>query len=423
MAAPSIWILNHYAGTPDAPGPTRHIDLATRLVARGFRVTLVASSRRSIRGDAEHPAHGCRASVYEGVHCNWLRSKVRARGNDSSRVANMLEFAFRLWREGRSRFGGQAPYPDVIVGSTPHLFTPLVGWLLARRFRARFVVEVRDLWPETFVAFGFYGPRHPIVLALRGLERFLYRRADRIVTLLPEAWRYFVERAGVTKEDVAWIPNGAAVSGSPAGERPANRPFTFMYMGSEGRANVLDDLLTAAGILQEEGSPLRVVLVGDGKERARLEEEAQTLSLQNVAFVDAVPKRDVARLLPEADAFVALLEKTPLYRYGISLNKLFEYMAAGKPVLLAGETAHNYVALAECGLVIPPRDPEALARAMAELAALSPAERAEMGQRGREYARAHHDWDLLAARFAGVPEDVIARGVMGPRRERTTVVD
>jgi len=411
----TVWILNHYANTPEFPGPTRHYDLGKRLAARGFDVTVVASSFERIpsRTHVTGRERWVAADV-DGVRYVWLRSNSRARANDATRVRNMLEFAFRLWREGRTRFRGQAPYPDVIIGSTPHLFTPLVGWLLARRFRARFVIEVRDLWPETFVALGFLGAGHPIVRGLRVLERFLYRRADRIVSLLPEAWRYIAQQARVPREKVVWIPNGAVPADSPEPvEVSTARPFTIMYMGSEGRANVLDDLLVASRMLQDREAAIRVVLVGDGKERCLLEARARELSLENLTFVDAVPKKELARLLPKADAFVALLEDTPLYQYGISLNKLFDYMAAGKPVILAGDVAHNYVDLARCGVTVPPRNPDALAQAMIGLAATPVAERRAMGARGRAYVGAHHDWDLLAERFAAVLDEVVAK----PRSE------
>jgi glycosyltransferase involved in cell wall biosynthesis len=295
----------------------------------------------------------------------------------------------------------------VIVGSSPHLFTALVGWRLARRFGVPFVMEVRDLWPETFVGFGFWSARHPIVRVLRRLERFLYRRADRIVVLMPEAWRYITRLAGVAEEKVVWIPNGACAAADEIGGADSGpRPFTVLYMGAHGRANVLDDLLTAARALQDRGSEVRFVLVGGGKEKERLVERARELALRNLEFRDPVPRTEVEATLAQADALVALLEDTPLYQYGISLNKLFDYMAAGKPVVLAGDVAHNYVELAGCGVTVRPRDPEALARAIADLAAMPAEARRTMGARGRAYVRRHHDWDLLADRLAGVLNEV-----------------
>jgi len=413
----SVWILNHYANIPEHPAPTRHHDLARRLLDRGFAVTVVASSFSRV--PSALPVAGTERLIggdVDGVRWVWLRSNSQTRGNDATRVRNMLEFAVRLGRDGRSCFRGEAPRPDVIVGSSPHLFTALVGWRLARRFRVPFVMEVRDLWPETFVGFGFWSARHPIVRVLRRLERFLYRRADRIVVLMPEAWRYITRLAGVAEEKVVWIPNGACVGADEIGGADSGpRPFTVLYMGAHGRANVLDDLLTAARLLQDRGSDVRFELVGGGKEKERLLERARGLALRNLEFRDPVPRTEVEATLSQADALVALLEDTPLYQYGISLNKLFDYMAAGKPVVLAGNAAHNYVELAGCGVTVPPRDPEALARAIADLAAMPGEARRTMGARGRAYVREHHDWDLLADRLAGV-----LNGVCDARRREST---
>jgi glycosyltransferase involved in cell wall biosynthesis len=236
---------------------------------------------------------------------------------------------------------------------------------------------------------------------LRSLERHLYRHADAIVSLLPEAWRYIQETAGVG-DAVTWISNGAVVPPTSAEPRaPAERSvLTVIYMGAHGVANVLDVLLSAVGVALAEELPLRFVLVGDGPERPRLMEEAERLGLSNVEFRAAVPKYDVQATLQEADVLVALLEDTALYQYGISLNKLFDYMAAGKPVVLSGRTAHDYVRLANCGVTVPPRDPDALAHALASLAGVQEEDRRQMGERGRQYLLANHSWDRLAGRYA-----------------------
>jgi glycosyltransferase involved in cell wall biosynthesis len=323
----------------------------------------------------------------------------------------MLEFALRLLRSGRTCFRGTAPRPAAIIGSSPHPLTPLVGWWLARRFRIPFILEVRDLWPETFVGFRYYGPRHPVVWGLRVLERFLYRRANRIITLMPEAWQYIETQASVSREKVVWIPNGAHVGEDAPrrsdGEPP--RPFTVMYVGAHGRANVLEDLLLAASFLQERGSDVQFELVGSGKEKDRLIKRSQDLGLVNLRFLDSVPRTQVEATLARADALAALLEDTKLYRYGVSLNKLFDYMASGKPVILAGNPAHNYIDLARCGITVPPRDPQRLAEAITALAEMPAEARREMGERGREYVRRHHDWDLLADRLARTLRDLMSK--------------
>ena len=399
---PSVWILNHYAALPSEAGGTRHIELARRLVSRGFDVTLISSAfRHASRTLADTQGRAFIVVDHEGVRIVRLRSRTRYAANGGARILNMIEFAVRAWWAGRSRFRGAAPRPDVIVGSSPHLLTPLAAQRLARRFRVPFLFEVRDLWPETFVALGLFGRGHPVVRLLRRLERRLYRRADRIITLLPEAWRYICE-AGVRREDIVWIPNGAAVPEVTEGMKDtrAAAQLTVMYVGAHGRANAIEELLTAAQIVERGDRRVRFVLVGDGPVKATLVQQTKRLGLQNLEFRDPVPKHHVPALSREADILVALLEDSALYQYGISLNKLFDYMAAGKPVILAGRVAFDYVEKAQCGITVPPRDANALAQAIGELADLPEAARRAMGERGRAYAREHHDWNTLAERVA-----------------------
>lgn len=403
---PSLWILNHYAVHPTMPGGTRHYELAKRLAERGWDVTLVASSfHHASRTSRVTDSNSIQTEEIERVHFVWMPSRSRYRGNTLARVGNMLEFAWRVWRSGRSRFGGRAPKPDVIIGSSPHLLTPWVARRLARGLGAQFVFEVRDLWPETFVAFGFLPERHMIVRGLRCLERSLYRSAERIVTLLPNADRYIEGQIGSSAK-VVWVPNGADL-GSLAVNRPPRTDdgLDVIYMGAHGRANVLDDLLLAASILEKDGaSKIHITLIGEGPEKNRLQLMAEELRLSNITFQAGIPKECVRQALDRADVAVALLEDSRLYDYGISLNKLFDYTASGTPVLFAGRVDHDYVALAGCGLSIPPRSPEAIAEGLRTFARMSPADRRTMGDAGRAYIERHHTWDHLANRLAEVLE-------------------
>jgi len=406
-----LWILNHYANTPSYPGPIRHHELAKRLVANGFDVTIIASAFRGVFGS--HPMTGDETvltSMIDGVRHVWTRAEFTYRTNDAARMRNMAEYAWRTWRGGRTCFDGRVPPPDLVLGTSPHLLAPLAAWLLSRRFRVPFVMEVRDLWPETFVAFGLFPRWHPIVLALRLLERFLYRRARRIVSLLPEAWRY-IERSGVPADRVVWVPNGITVE-DEVPQPPASasgEPFTLLYAGTHGRANALDELIDAAALLQGRNVPVRILLVGDGPAKAGLVERAEALKLRNVEFRGELPREEIRSVTRRADAFVALLEDTYLYRYGTSLNKVFDYMGDARPIVLAGRMAKNYVQEAACGLTPPPRDAEALAEAIEELVALPEDERRRMGLRGRRYVEVHHNWDHLAQRLAETLGELIRK--------------
>jgi glycosyltransferase involved in cell wall biosynthesis len=394
----NVWIVTHHAGLPEFGCSARQFELAKRLVLAGFDVSIIASDISKAALPIK-PGDRFATQVRDGVRFVWLKSATRYTANDSKRVRNMLEFARGVVREGRSRFGETLPKPDMLIGTSPHLLAPYAASQLARRFSVPFIMEVRDLWPETFVAFGGLKRYHPIILALRWLERLLYRRARSVISLLPEAWKY-IEQRGIAKDRIVWIPNGVACSTLAEDTRFGNPgPFTVMFLGAHNRANCLEDLIDAAALLEKRGTQARVVMVGDGKRKSSLIKRAEKLNITNVEFRDRVPRDQVSELAKTADAFVALREDTDLYQYGISMNKVFAYMSEGKPVILSGRIAHNYVDIANCGITISPRDPLELAMAIEKMMLLPEEERRAMGQRGIDYIREHHDWDMLASRL------------------------
>jgi glycosyltransferase involved in cell wall biosynthesis len=324
----------------------------------------------------------------------------------------MVVFAFRAWWLGRKlpKLVPGVGKPDVVIGSSPHLLTPLAACLVAQHYGVPFVVEVRDLWPQTIIDMGELSPRHPITKALQVLERFLYHQSERIITVLPLA-REYISTCGISKEKIVWIPNGADIS-KFRDVKPIEKDshdFKIMYAGAHGQNDALEGLIRAARIVQDRGfSNVRFILVGNGPAKASLIKLAKDLELSNVEFRNAIPKDQVPRVLGEANATVLILYDLPLYKYGISANKIFDYLAAGKPLILAGKPANNPIEEAQCGLTVPPQDPEALAEAIVKLYQMSPEERAKMGKRGREYVEKHHDIRKLAAHLEEVLHSLVA---------------
>lgn len=409
-----VWILNHYAATPDMPGGTRDYDLARHLVKRGYDVTIFASSfhywlRRETRlgvGEAT------KIEEVDGIKFVWLKT-FPYRGNDWRRAVNMVSYMLRAYYHGRRipRLDSRIPRPDVIVGSTVHLLAVLSACWLASHFHARFVMEVRDLWPQTPLEMGKLSRKSPITWGLRVLERYLYRRAEKIITLLPNAADY-IASLGIPRDKVVWIPSGVDVSlyDAPGAIHRDSARFTIMYAGAHGEANSLDVLLRAARIVQDRRFPtIHFVLVGDGPEKPNLIALAKELALENVEFREVVPQESVPALLREADGFVVVLKELPLYRYGTSLTKFYTYMAAAKPILLAGDSYNNIVEEAGCGLTIPPNNPEALADGVARLYEMTEEQRQAMGERGWQHVKERYDWSLLAERLHQCLESVTSK--------------
>jgi glycosyltransferase involved in cell wall biosynthesis len=212
---------------------------------------------------------------------------------------------------------------------------------------------------------------------------------------------------GIPRNKFIWIPQCVDLNryDSPRlYDGTLSDPFTIMYLGGHVNANAMEVILRAAHVLQIEGSNhVRFVFVGDGQEKGNLMRLARKLGLSNLEFRDVVPRKDLPKVMNEADAFVLSMKNLPgLYRYGISWNKLSDYLVAGRPILLAGNPGYNPVSAAGAGLSVPPEDPEALAKAVKELVALSSEVRARMGANGKRYAKEFHDAKVLAERLEAI---------------------
>ncbi len=403
-----VWIVNHYAGPPRRGGGTRHHDLARQLYLRGHAVTIFASSVSHFGGPAEAIPRMrlYRTEMVEDVRYVWIRGPAYG-GNSGRRFLNMVSFAI-LALVVQARF----QRPNAVIGSTVHPLAAAAGYLMARLRRAKFFFEVRDLWPQTLIDMGALAEASLYARALRWIEAFLMTHGDGVISLLPGMDAYLRER-GLHPGPLLYLPNGVDlsrpdVSLGPQPQLPeclaawrAASAWICVYLGAHGRANNLSTALEAARILQKgPDSRVRLLLVGDGPEKAALVERAAELGLKNVSFADPVAKRHVPSLLAAVDAGLVQVLRTPIYRYGMSFNKLFDYMANRKPVVFACETASDPVAEHGAGFTVPPENPEALAAALRRMSKLPQDELDAMGQRGLDYVREHHDTAVLGSRLA-----------------------
>lgn len=419
-----IWILNHYAGGADRQ-TTGHYDIGRQLVAKGHRVTIFASSFSHYKFQEERLQRGekWRSENHEGVEFVWLRT-VAYHGNDWRRALNMLSYACRVLWMGLRR----PEKPDIIIGTCPHPFAVLAAYLLALRKATLFFFEVRDLWPQTLIDVGALSEKNPLAWALRMLEKFLYAKAVRIISVLPNVGEYLAA-IGILKAKLVWIPNGADLARYD-GVQPYNggleKPFTVVYLGGHARYNGVEVIIRAAERLQKRNrNDIRLVLVGDGPQKALLIRQAQECGLRNVEFRPLVPKAEIGKVMNEASACLHHIRDLPLLKYGMSSNKLFDYMAAGRPVIFACNSSNNPVKEAGAGLSVPAENPEALAQAILELAALSPEQRMQLGRNGRAYVERHHNIKILAERLESVCLSALAEKSAAPKspgygREGTT---
>ena len=405
----NILLCNHYAGSHRHGMEYRPYYLAREWVQLGHHVTIVAASRSHVR--QQNP--DCRAGLTEewidGVRYVWLPTPAYE-GNGVRRVVNIFSFVGQLLRF-RSRVTGDWR-PDAVIASSTYPLDIVPTWRIARRYDARLLFEVHDLWPLTPIELGRMSRWHPFIMALQRAEDFAYRRADCVVSMLPKADSYMRER-GMQPGKFVHIPNGVEVqewnslNQSLSDEhREAIRrhreagQFLVGYAGAHGVANALDVLIEAAAQLRD--SPAAFLLVGQGPEKTPLQQRARDAGLTNIEFLPPIPKPAVPAFLRAMDALYIGLVRQPLFRFGVSPNKLFDYMMAGRPVIHAIDTPGDLVAESGCGLSCAAEDPLAVAATVRELIERPAAELAAMGERGRQFVLRNHAYEGLARRFLEV---------------------
>lgn len=401
---------------PGEAGGTRHYELARHCVdEHGFRFTIIASPVSYLSGKRS-PGGEAAVEDYDGVQV--LRAYTPATLHRSFlwRIIAFLNFMITS-----ALLALKAGPVDVVMGTTPPMFQAVSAWAVAAVRRRPFLLEVRDLWPEFAIDMGVL--KNPFLIAVaRRLERFLYARATHLLVNSP-AYRDYLLDKGIAPSKITLIPNGVDAGmfdpdvGRGQDFRRAwgfDHRFIVTYAGALGAANDIPTLLRAARRLLDQPT-IHFLLVGDGKERAHLEALKSDWKLDNVTFTGAVPKTMMPEVLAASDACVAILQDIPMFRTCYP-NKVFDYMAAGRPTVLAIDgVIRQTLEAADGGLFVAPGDDEALAAAVTSLAA-DPARAKAMGQAARVYVLRHFDRGQQADQFAGLLR-CLAQGAPGPKRE------
>lgn len=370
------------------PGGTRHYEMAHSFLQHGHRVTVITSPVSYLTGKTnqrkvrwlikEEPEPGLcilRAYTYPALHRSFFH-----------RLLSFISFMFSSFFIGLG-----VKNVDVIWGTSPPIFQGWTAWLLAKFKRVKFLFEIRDLWPAFAIAMKVL--KNPFLIFLSNwLEKFLYRHADLLVVNSPGFINHIKERGG---KNISLVTNGV----DPTMFDPEDKGTKFrqeqglqdacimLYAGAHGVSNDLEVILKAAA-LTELNPQIVYVLVGDGKEKINLMNAAREMRLNNIYFIPPVPKDEMSGVMAAADACIAILKPVEMYKTTYP-NKVFDYMAAGKPVLCAIDgVIREVVETAKAGVFVPPGDPQALAKAVVYISNHA-AEARQMGLNGRAYVSEH----------------------------------
>lgn len=402
----NILVLNHHTGSSKHGMAFRHFYLGKEWVRLGHRVTIVGASFSHIRLRQPISNGSTAEETIDGIRFLWLKTP-KYDVNNFRRVLNMVSFILQLFV--RQDLLVRAFPPDVVIASSTYPLDIYPAYWIARKYGAKLMFDVRDLWPLTPIALGARSRRHPFVMVLQKAEDFAYSKAQRVICALPKAKSYMVER-GMRPEKFIYLPNGVDPDEwssdqcrlpeeheSVLAKLRSEGQFLIGYAGAHSPVMDLHTLVEAASLLKDE--PVSFVLVGHGPEKGRLEAQAGTEAESKVIFLPSVDKACVPRLLRSMDALYIGLKRSSLFKFGVSPNKLLDYMMAAKPVIHAIEAGNDIVAESGCGISIVPESPQELAKAVRRLMMLDPAERDRLGTLGQKYVLAMHDYKVLARRF------------------------
>jgi len=399
-------------------GGTRHVELARHLARAGDRVTVIASPVSYLTGRA-HSSGERSGEVEPGITLLRAWTLRPRRQSFPGRVLSFVSFA-----ASSTLAALRTPGVDVVWGTSPPLFQALGALLVARLRGVPFVLEIRDLWPDFAVQLGVLRSRW-MIAAARFAERLVCRQADRVIVNSPGFVPHVVA-LGVDPARVALVPNGVEVDDFDPTERGGAfrrelgigaGDVLVVYTGAQGEPNDLGVVLEAAARLKDRAD-IHFALVGDGRAGEALQDRAKELGLARVTFVPPRPKAAMPEVLAAADVCLAILKPIPLFDTTYP-NKVFDYMAAGRPTVLAIDgVIRRVVEDAGGGVFVPPGDGAALARAVVRYAddAGLRARHGKAARRAveRSFRREQHARRLRQVlRQAGVGSGPAARSVGG----------
>lgn len=407
-----IWIINHYAGEQYFNKGGRHYCLSKYLKQMGYEPIIICSNAmHNSAGKKFFQDRGLYKEVLEkdtGVKYVFVKGIPYSR-NGFKRIANMIDFYLKIPRVF-ARLAASEGYPEVLYSSSPHILTPLAGVKISKRKKIFSISEIRDLWPESLIAYiNRLTNKSLIIRLLRATEKYIYINSDKIVMTWEGAYDYIKNQGWETTipvSKVEHIPNGfdaedynkKDTKSKLAGQEllQDDSIFKYVYTGSIRKVNNLGLLLDAAKLIRT--SKIKILIYGDGDERARLEARAKDENITNVVFMGKVEKRLISQILSKADALLLHNTSTILDQYGQSQNKLFEYLASGKPILMTYTTKYSIVAGNGCGIEVSNQTPRLIAQEMENLANKSKDDLLKFGQASLNTSR-KFDFKILSKRL------------------------
>lgn len=398
----NIWFINEHDAPPEFEKTRRRYDMCKYLLRLGkYRLHIICGA--FLHGTQNKYTYG--KNQKKNVNIDGIDVHILKGVKYSSNIKRIFSMLIFMLRVIFFKFP-KDDKPEIIYASSPHLFAALGALILAKKNKAKYILEIRDLWPETWVQMKIIKKNGIIHKFFLKLEKYLYKKADRII-FLGENFNYILS-LGIDKNKVYTISNGVDLEefdknmSSPI--KLNAEKFNITYTGAVGIANNLDELLDLAKLIDNDAIIFNIV--GHGPLKEHLKNRVEKEKILNVKFYEPIDKIFVPSLLKSSDILIVLLLNIDLYKVGMSLNKVFEYLASSKPILFYGNTVSDYVARSNSGISVPAGEILKLRDACLKLYNMSTEEREELGRNGRNYVEENFDWRVLANKVDQIIESV-----------------
>lgn len=402
----NILYLDHYAGSPEMGMEFRPYYLSREWVKMGHHVTIFAGDYSHLRKRNPEVERDFQIETIDGIEYVWIKTGKYS-GNGIKRALTMERFVRKLYIHAKRI--SKRWTPDLVIASSTYPLDTYAAQRIAKYSQAEYVHEVHDMWPATLYEVGGMSKKNPFVVAMQIAENSAYRNCSKCVSLLPYAKDYMVEH-GLVPDKFVNIQNGIEQEEwENAEEIPDEHKkffnehkeqFVVGYFGGHALSNALDKSLDVAKKFLEEGDGETIfVFVGDGIEKKKLVERVEAEKISNAYFLRPVSKKSVPNLLQHFDCSYMTGVDSPLYRFGLCLNKLYDSMMAGIPIVCAFDAPDTLVRIHTCGFQCSPSDVDQVIFSLKKLKALTEEERKRMGANGRNAVLKHYTYKQLAKEF------------------------
>ena len=382
----------------------------------GENVDIIAASYSHLRRENPNVNKDFQNENIEGVNYNWIKT-VDYNSNGLRRTLSLFQFIFKLWI--KSGYIIKKFNPDVVICSSTYPLDTFVAQRLRKKSKKKLVYihEFHDMWPATLIEIGGMSKHHPFVKFIAYGEKQACRNADYIISLLEYTEEHFVS-LGAKPGMFKCIPIGIdldkwkniglnSIHKTTLEKLSAEGKFIVGYFGGHALSNALEVLIDVADKFKYISKDVQFVLVGNGTKKKKLIESANHRALDNITFLPPVEKDEIPELLSHFDCIYMGTKNSPLYRFGMCLNKMVDAMMSGKPLVCAITSPPTWAEKSGCAIITDSENVDGIYQAIEEIRSMDPGNKVQMGQNGIKFVKEELNLDILSKRFLDIMKSLL----------------